>query len=157
MTITVNQSLEVSCPEGFHVMDAEERSKISFYGGGECECLSDPDRHMVVCIGWKPLPALAALMLGAADAAKDMEKKVRKPMQPFGYTFLRNEKTSLDGEATHGFAYEYNAQGTAMVGESFACRKSKTMYYLHVYYRKELETESAPVWKEILASMKWTG
>ena len=58
--VTWNDTLTISCPEGFHVMDEEERSRLNFYGEGECECLSDPDRHIIISIGWARLNGLGA-------------------------------------------------------------------------------------------------
>ena len=154
-TMAMNHELRFSCPDGFHVMEAEERSRLNFFGDGECECLSDPDRHMIISIGWECLRGLATALNGAANAAKTMEKKICKPMQQYGYRLEKRKDAVLDGEAAKGFCYEYEAQGISMVGESFACRRNKTMYYLHVYYRKALQEESASVWEEILASMRW--
>lgn len=153
-TMAVNHELRFSCPEGFHEMNAEEKSALSFYGGGEYECFSDPERHMMISIGWETVKGLAALG-GAESAAKTAEKKIARSMQPFGYHLVKTEDTLLDGEAAKGFCYEYEAQGTAMAAQSFACKRNKTMYYLHVYYRKELQEESASVWKEIFDSMRW--
>lgn len=153
-TMALNHEVRFSCPDGFHVMDAEERSKLNFYEEGEGECLSDPERHIIISIGWKHLQGLAALA-GAANAAKTMEKAISKPMQQFGYRLVKMKDSVLDGEPVKGFCYEYEAQGISMVGESLACKRNKTMYYLHVYYRKELQEESASVWEDIFASMRW--
>ncbi len=53
--ILLNRTLALPLPEGFHVMDEEERSRLRFLEAGECVCLSDPERHLVVTVGWKPL------------------------------------------------------------------------------------------------------
>lgn len=151
----VNQELRFSCPEGFHVMDAKERSKLNFYGDGEFECLTDPERHIIISIGWRQLRGLAERLAGVENAVKTMEKRLRKPMQQFGYRMLNTKDTLLDGETAKGYCYEYEVQEIAMVGESFVCRRNRTMYYLHVYYRKAMQEASAPVWEEIMASMRW--
>ena len=157
MTVmAVNHELKFSYPEGFHVMDAEERSKLNIVGEGEFECLSDPERHIIFTVGWKRMGGLAAALTGAQGSARAMEKKISEPMQQFGYRLVqRLINTSLDGEEAFGFSYEYQAQGIDMVGESYACKKNKTMFFVHVYYRKELQEESLPVWQEILSSMRW--
>ena len=76
-------------------------------------------------------------------------------MQQFGYRLLNMKDAMLDGEAAKGYNYEYETQGIGMAGESYACKRNKTMYYLHVYYRKELQEESLPVWEGIFSSMRW--
>lgn len=154
-TMAVNHELRLSYPDDFHVMDAEERSKLNFYEEGECECLSSPERHMIISIGWKHLQGLVASLAGAASAAKNMEKCISRPMQQYGYRLAETKDTVLDGEPAKGFCYEYEAQGISMVGESFACKRNKTMYYLNVYYRKEVQEESASFWEEFFTSMRW--
>ena len=51
--VTLNNTLQVFYPDGFHVMDEAERSKLKSLGGGPVECLSDPERHILISTGWK--------------------------------------------------------------------------------------------------------
>ena len=87
MTVmAVNHELKFSYPEGFHVMDAEERSKLNIVGEGEFECLSDPERHIIFTVGWKRMGGLAAALTGAQGSARAMEKKISEPMTTFNPT-----------------------------------------------------------------------
>lgn len=156
-TMTVNQELQFSCPDSFHVMSAEEQGKLSFLGEGESECYTDPERHILMSIGWKPLGGLASLLIRASDAAHQMEAVVKQPMQQYGYKAEGPKAVILGGEKASGFRYGYEAGNIAMVGESLACKRGKTMYYLHVYYRESLREECASVWDEILSSVRWIG
>lgn len=154
-TLTLYGRLTLSWPDGFHVMDEAERKKLTFYGDGPSEAISDPDRHITVSVGWKPLGGFAGMLLGARDVAKDMAKKLSRPMQAYGWRSGGALTKVVGGEKAEGFSYEYEAQGISMVGESYAIKRGKTLYYLHFYARKALKSESLEVWNAILASAKW--
>lgn len=154
-TVAVNHELRFSCPDGFYQMDAEERSKLNVIKDGEGESFSNPEQHMLLSIGWARHSGLLTALAGVSGAAKSMEKQISKPMQQYGYRLVTTKDAAIDGEDAKGFRYEYEAQGVQMVGESFICKRNKTMYYLHVYYRKELEEESAAIWEGIFSSMRW--
>lgn len=155
MMIEINHELQVTCPESFHVMDDEERSKLNFLGEGEFECLSDPERHIMICIGWKKLTGLTAALVSASMTAGSMEKRIRRPMKRFGYRMTGTKTLRIDGETASGYGYEYEVQDIAMAGESYACKRGSVMYYFHAYYRKALLEDSVPVWERIVDAMRW--
>ena len=80
--------LTLDCPDGFHIMTGEEFSKLNVYGGENGEGMSDPDRHIIVTVGYKPVGALTGLIVSAKDAAKGMEARLKKPMQAYGYKLI---------------------------------------------------------------------
>ncbi len=77
-----NKAMRISYPGGVHVMDETERGKLHFIGSGSGAALSDPDRHMILSVGWKPVNPLLSMLVGAKDAAVNMEKQIRGPMEP---------------------------------------------------------------------------
>ena len=52
-TIRINDKLTLTFPEGFHVMDDEEKKTLRFLENGPGEALADPEHHIIVTIGWK--------------------------------------------------------------------------------------------------------
>lgn len=154
-TLILNDHLTLCLPDGFHTMDEAERKKLAFYGDGPCEAIADPDRHIVVSIGWKLPGGFLSMLLSAKDIAKDMEKKLSQPMRSYGWRTGSVLTKVVDGEKAEGFSYEYEVQGIRMYGESYALKRGKTLYYLHFYARKALKNESLEVWDAILGSMKW--
>ncbi|MBR3154478.1 MAG: hypothetical protein IKF10_05695, partial [Lachnospiraceae bacterium] len=66
---TFNSTLHLSFPDGFHVMDNDERQKLNMLADGPGECLTDPDRHIIISIGWKELGLFPALLVSVKDAA----------------------------------------------------------------------------------------
>ncbi len=53
---------------------------MQFFGGSSGERLSDPERHILISIGWKPIGGISALLIGAKDAARKMEANIQKAM-----------------------------------------------------------------------------
>ena len=58
----VNEALLVSCPEGFHVMTEEERGKLKMLTDGPGICLSDPERHIMISVGYRGIGFFANLI-----------------------------------------------------------------------------------------------
>ena len=155
-TVVLGDKLTLSYPEGFHVMDSSEKSGMQFFGGSTGECLSDPERHILISIGWKSIGGIASLLISAKDAAKKMEASIRKPMQNYGYRLNEFTSKRVGSEEAEGFCYEYESQGTGMYGESYAVKRGKELYYLNLYARREQRDETIDVWNTILSSAKWS-
>ena len=153
--LKANDQITLYYPEGFHVMDEAERSGMHFLEAGSLEALSDPERHMLVTVGWKKSGGFASFMLNSKDLAKNMELKVSKAMDPAGYALKDFKERTVGGMTMEGFGYEYSVEGIDMYGESFALKVGKMLYYFHLYARKELLDKSLPVWEEILNSAEW--
>ena len=136
--LTLNQQLTISFPEGFRVMDEAERSKLNVLGKGPGECITDPERHVVMSFGWKAV-GLAALLLSAKDAAGKAESDICKAMSGYGYHLGGFLSREVGGEKAEGFAFDYEAQGIRMYAESFVVKYKKVLYFLHFYTRRELK------------------
>lgn len=67
--MTLNNELQFPVPEGFHVMDEEEMSGMTMLAAGPGVCLKDPERHMVVSVGYKKAGLLTSKMLSQKDIA----------------------------------------------------------------------------------------
>lgn len=153
--VILGDKLTLSYPDGFHVMDSAEKSSMQFFGGSTGECLSDPERHILIYIGWKPIGSMSSLLINAKDASKKMEASIRKPLQNYGYHLDGFAAKDVRGEQAEGFRYEYGSQGIDMYGESYAIKHERKLYYLNFYARRELLEESLDVWSMILSSAKW--
>ena len=153
--IVLGDKLTLSCPDGFHILDSAEKSSMQFFGGSTGECLSDPERHILISIGWKAIGSFSSFLVNAKDAAKRMEASIRKPMQSFGYQLNEFAAKRVGGEQAEGFRYEYESRGVAMYGESYVIKYDRKLYYLNFYARRELLEESLDVWDMIVSSAKW--
>jgi hypothetical protein len=152
--LLLNGELVLPLPAGFRVMDEEEKSKLRFLAEGECVCLSDPERHLLLTVGWKPLGGLARLMLNAGDAAKNAEKAARGAMRDTGYRCLGFEKQRIAGASAEGFRYEYTAQGIPMAADILIAKINKSFYYFNFYSRAESGEASFRLWEEFLGSVR---
>ncbi|MCR4671730.1 MAG: hypothetical protein K5637_00645 [Lachnospiraceae bacterium] len=150
----LNNGLKAAVPDGFHVMDAAELAKFNIYKEFPDWSISDPERHIIISVSWRK-SGLGALMLNSKDVAKKMETALQKPMAAFGYKLQGFESKNVGGTAAEGFRYTYTAQNINMIGESYSVKKGKTFYYIHCYYRAELETESIRVLQVMAESCEW--
>ncbi len=151
----LNNELDLSFPVGFHHMNGEEKSKMEFMAAGSGECFFNPEKQMVVSVGWQELTGFAPLTLKTGDAEKMMERVIRDAMAPFQYRFDEPLEKQLAGRAAEGFRYRYEAQGIGMSGETYVVKNKKTLYDLHFYYRTELSKESEAAVDGILAGASW--
>ena len=154
-TVVLNNEMQLSYPDSFHVMSEEELSKMTFFGEAPGWCISDPERHIDVSVSWKKTNGLFAKILNTREIAKNMEAQIRKPMGQYGYrldSFLEKE---LGGRRADGYLYAYEVQGTGMAGESLYLKNGNTFYYIHCYFRDAMRDDSLPVLDEIFGSVRW--
>ena len=153
-TLLLNDGWRLDYPEGFHVMDESEREEIRFLGDVQGECLSDPERHILFSVAWKRIGGFAALVLSEKDIAKAMEFRVREPMEAYGYRPEGFSERRIGGRKACCFRYSYEVEGIAMRGESMAFKDGKTVWYVHFYYRREMEDGSRPLAEAMLSSLR---
>ena len=151
--VLLNDAMVLHSPEGFHRMTEAERSVVRVAEEGPWIGLSHPEKHILVTAGWKQAGGIAGL-LSRGDLAKNMEKRVRRPMQPYGYRLEGFTERSIAGEKAGGFRYSYRAQETDMYAESYALKHGGAVYYFHFYARAALKAESLPVWEELLGFVR---
>lgn len=152
--VVLNECLVVTPPDGFHVMTEEERHGMTLLEDGPWVGLSDPDRHILVTMGWKQVNKLAAKMLSGRNLAENMEKQVRRAMAALGYQPDGFRERQIAGTSAHGFGYEYTAQQIDMSAESYVLKMDATLYYFHFYARSERKEESLVVWNSLLESIR---
>ena len=153
MQVKINE-LQLSYTEGFHEMDENEKAGLNFYKEGPGVCLSDPEKHIIVSIGWVK-SGLASVMISEKEAAKKAEEKISSPMKAYGYVLEGFSDYIVDGEKACGYRYHYTAQDIGMTGETIVVKYRKVFYYLNFYARTELLDESLKIWQEMLDSAKW--
>ena len=150
--VVMNDELAFPIPAGFHIMDEEERGKLNMLSAGPGTCLSDPDRHFVISIGWHNAGRLATMLLNTAEMAKNMESRIREPMAEFNYALLEFVSAHVGPKQADGFDYVYDSEGIPMFAESLVMKHRKTLFYLHFYCRRADKILGRDTWNDILAS-----
>ncbi len=152
--ITLNDTLELTFPDGFRKLTEAEMKQQAITQSGPGVCLKDEDRHIVVSLGWRRTGLLDALLNGK-DLTKSAQGRIANVMRPYGYQLTGYLNRQAGGESISGFGYTYTAQNIAMEGECCAVKKDKTVYYLHFYARKAFRDEAFRLWEEILKNARW--
>ncbi len=151
--LTIKNNLKVLCDEGFREMADDEKSALSTIADGDFLAFSNPDKHMIITVGWKEIGSLASKLLNSKEIAKNMEKSIRKAMMVNGYALGRFKDREIAGQKAVGFDYVYEAKGIVMVGESYAIKIDKEIYYFHMYSRQTRQTENMKVWENLLQQL----
>lgn len=152
--ISINDRYTLPVPDGFHVLEAEEKQKLSVMGGGDWMGLSDPGRHLLMTLGWKKVGVLPSKLLNSRSLAKAMEKKIRGGLRTMHYMLEGFRSHPIAGLSADGFRCKYVAQGIPTGAESYVAKDENVLYYFHFYYRAEQEEASLARWEEILASIQ---
>lgn len=148
--ITIHECITLQFDEGFHVMNEEEKRNLPSLGEGPSDALIDPQRHIIISLGWKKMPFLISLLFSAKDAMQAVKKSIRKPMKAFGYCNEKDLSRNIAGEAAEGFCYEYEAQGIGMFGETYVVKHENELFYLHFYTWAALREENLKIWNDML-------
>ena len=155
--VLLNDKYRLQYPDGFHIMDEEESSRLNLLEGGSFIGLTDPGRHMIITVGWRKTGGFLSVMLKTKDLAAKMEKTIGQAMKPLGFRSEGHLDRIIAGNRAEGFSYTYQAQDTAMLGQSCVLKADKTVFYFHLYTREALREENLPVWNKILDSVKRPG
>lgn len=140
----------ITAQAGFHRMDEAEWSRLRVIADGEGAGFSDPERHMIVTLGFRQAGGFSAALLNVRALAKNMEMQLRRAMAALDYRTETMKQRSIGGKTAEGLRCSYTAQGTGMTGESYVIKDGKQIWYLHVYMRTALLEASVPVWEELL-------
>ena len=148
---TLDSELKINCPDGFHKMSKDELAAENCYGDPPKLCLTNPERHIKISCSFKKYNPVAAALADQKGTAKAMQSKIARLMNGYNYSLKRFLTAGIGDFTADGFEYSYEAQGINMLARSFVIKNKRTYYYIHCYYRAELEKESLPVIDEIFA------
>ena len=151
----LNNEMNLQYPDGFKIMSEEELRKHKFYEEAPGFCINDPERHIVLSVSWRQANPFVAMLAGTADIARNMEAKIRKPMNKFGYHLEEFMTRQIGGKTADGYRYTYSVQDVGMVGESLSVKSGSNFYYIHSYFREELREESLKLLDQIFADVTW--
>ena len=126
-------------PDSFHEMSRQELADAQFLNDEKGMCISDPDSHILISVGYQQINGFSALMLSGKDIAVKDEKIIGRRIRDLGYQregFLRRKAS---GKTAEGFGYTYDKNGIRMYGEYLIIKNGRTLCYLYLYTRNELK------------------
>ncbi len=151
--IDLDGRVGLALPDGFHVMQEEERKNLRLIAEGEYKAFADPERHIISTVGWRDISFAAALLLSPSDAAQSAQRQIAHSMKDYGYALSGFLQKRICGKKTSGFIYTYKTGVTEMTGETYTLKNSKRIYFFNVYYRTFLSDESRKIWNDMLDSV----
>ncbi len=152
--IIINDTFQLSYPESFFVMSEEERAKLQMLEQGPGFCLSDPDNHRIVSVGWKKVGKLMYKFLKTKDIRNAMKTRVTGSMRAFQIRTEEAPQVFINGAETLGFGFSYHVQDVAMTGQSYVMKNGGYFYYFHFYGRTENREEGLQLFADMLSSIQ---
>lgn len=151
----VNDSLEISQPEGFRVMNHEELRRAY---GLDYDCMwgmRDENRHVILSVFWKVSNRLISMLGSAKLVAEQSEKNLRRRYKKVGYHSDGLFEVEVAGLGGWGFRYGYSPEGSAVQSCETVVIKNGTCCYTIMYHtRAERAQANRALYEEILASVR---
>lgn len=150
MEFIINKEMHLTCPEGFHVMTEEELDKLNFIAKGDCEVLSDPERRIMISVGWRSAKGISSLLLRPNDIIRNEAKTVAQANKNLNFRMGDYTESVVGGENANGFRYGYTTDEIDMAVETLVLKHNKKFYYIHFYSREDMMDENKPLWEKVL-------
>ncbi len=144
--------LELTMPDGFHEMNAEEKNGLNFWNGVDGQCISYPEKHIIITVGFKKLGMLTSKLVSEDELVKKMEKSFE--CQPDYCSFGVIERNA-GGKGIKEISYSYTAKDTPMFSESLVIKSGKNICYFHFYTRAVLKDDNIKIWLQMLEGIHW--
>lgn len=153
--ILLNNELELTCPEGFHVLNEEEMNKFNFANDKPGCVLENKDSHIIISLSWRPINGLLALMVNVRELAQKMAQYISEADQPYDHRQGDSFTGTVAGEKSAGFDYHYKAQDIDMDGRAIVVKHRRMLYYMYFYSRSQLRQQSLEQIELIISSMSF--
>lgn len=156
--MSINNEIRLTLPDGFHLMDSEEKKRIYKNSAVIPEWVAyEPEHRMIFSASWKRMNTLLAALACSMDGAKGLEKRMRFALRDRNYRFGEYFKEKLGDKKVFGFTYRYQGSEGEFLNRSIMVRNGGRIYYLASQLRTEWEKESKPLIDEIWRSLSWNG
>ncbi|MBQ3285051.1 MAG: hypothetical protein IJH40_05340 [Ruminococcus sp.] len=150
-SMTINNELKLSYPDGFHEMDKEEMQRFfsaSLYRQG----IYDEDRHILISVAWtKPGPV--NYLTDARTILLRAELGMKRGLQD--YCRVKETQVEVAGKKARCISFTFTAQGSdiAQSGEMAVFRAGNKFYAVTFVAREDGYDESLNVYHGILESL----
>lgn len=150
----VNGELSVIYPKGFVEMSEAELLLAYQTPNPDRWGIWDKRHHIIVAVLYHVTKSrFLARMVSTRSLAERVERATRKAYRDKGYQSKGFFEMRLCGSEAHGFAYEYEQDGVAQVGEAIVFQHGTCCYTLYYYARQSNREASHRVFEDILDSL----
>ena len=150
----ISDRFQLVCPEGFRLLTEQERARLRVAAAGDFLCMTSEEEHMTVSIGWKDIGAAANLILRVIPPVKSVEASVARSMDAYGFTLETYLSRQIGGQRAEGFRYAYTAEDTAMIGETYVVRQTRSLTFFHMYLRAANRENGLVRWNALLDAVE---
>ena len=148
----IDDTLRVSYPEGFHVMDEQEMQE-AYKNDNPCRwCIRDKERGMMLSVFWFKSFALLVRIADAKAAVRKIASSMEKALG--GMNYERGDLYARDicGQKAWGFGYEYTLNEVDQHCEVIMLKNKSSTYTVYYYSDKDKDEENRIVFEEFLGT-----
>lgn len=152
---TINDSLTLTIPDPFSVMEAEELHQLSRHGGDPFRWgARDRERHVILAAVWKQYPAPLLFLAGLKSMARRNLELVRKACP--GRELRSVEFLSIHaGEfPAEGYRFTYSEGDMPQTQTTFLLKKGRVVYGLLCFGREENRAADQSMFLGVMDSLR---
>ena len=131
----LNGHFEVSYPNGFHVLDAEEQQRVFLQETPDRWAIRDEKLHILFTVQWHRSNAMLVKVASAKDQAKRIGKAARKAYAKQGFSGGEPFRTEFCGQSTWGVRFQHQVDGVVQDVEAVVAKHEDCMYMAYTYRR----------------------
>lgn len=152
---TIHDRLEISYPDSFRTMTADELRQAYGMDYADMWGIRDEENHIILAVIWKESSEMLQKLASSKSLAKRVDGKLRKALRKQGYRAGEHFERPIAGQSAPGFGYSYQAQGVAQACEAIVLREGNCTFTLYYYTRSELEQDNRPTYESMLSSLRF--
>lgn len=156
--VILNNELTLQYPDGFHVLDEDEMSRIFPVNTPNRWAIMDLDRHLIICVQWQKSSAILARFSSTKDHAKRVVAKARAAYREKECEIGDPYQTSVCGQEAWGVSFSYEVDGVKQLGKVILfkrlSKKTHTTYTVYYYTREESAEENEVILHDALSSVE---
>ena len=152
----INNTVQLSCPEGFHEMDSDELRQVYLDDNSNRWGIWDKEKHIIISVFWHRSSGLLMKLAGDAEnVAKSTEGKLRHSLKNNNYHCEGFFTLSLNGKNAAGFRYNYTVQDVKQTGDVILMLHGKECYTVYYYARKDGPESDHEIFEQVLDSIRF--
>ena len=155
MTEIINQEISIGVPDGFHIMSAEELTKVYVTSDPKRWGIWDQDRHVIITVLWQDLNALTAMLADIDAAAVRNEQMTKKGYEGHGYALEGFRDAQISGHHARGYSFTYDIQDVHQHVATLLFKAGKRIYSINCIGRNENCEADQKLFEDVLKTVSF--
>ncbi len=155
MTEIINNEISIGVPDGFHIMSAEELTKVYISSDPKRWGIWDNDRHVIITVLWQDLNAFTSMLADIDATAVKNEQLTRKGYEGHDYAMEGFHGAQICGSHARGYSFTYRIQDITQHVSTLLFKVNKRIYSINCIGRNENREQDHELFEEVLKSVSF--